>query len=112
MHARVLISALAAAAFAGAQGPPPTAVHPVIDTLHGVAITDPYRWLEDQDSPETRAWLDAQIHYTQNFIGHIGVRDKVKHRLEQLSRIDSYGFPTERHGKYYFSRRLANENRS
>src|ERR1039457_7216282 len=40
-----------------------------------------------------------------------GVRDKVKQRLEQLSRIDSYGFPTERHGRNFFSRRLANENR-
>jgi prolyl oligopeptidase len=39
------------------------------------------------------------------------VRDKVKQRLEQLSRIDSYGLPSERHGLYFFSRRLANENR-
>jgi hypothetical protein len=39
------------------------------------------------------------------------LRDKVKQRFAPLSRIDSYGFPTERHGRYFFSRRLANENR-
>jgi prolyl oligopeptidase len=66
-------------------------VHPVTDTLHGVAIADPYRWLEDQNSPETRAWLDAQIQYTQTFLSRIPVRGKVKQRLTELSRIDSYG---------------------
>ncbi len=112
MHAsRLIAGALAAAAFASAQSPPPSPVHPVTETLHGVAVTDNYRWLEDQNSPETRAWLDAQIKYTQAFLSRIPVRGKVKQRLEQLSRIDSYGFPTERHGRYFFTRRLANENR-
>src|ERR1017187_7019116 len=111
MISRLFAIALAAAAFVGAEGPPTTAVRPVIDTLHGIAITDPYRWLEDQNSPETRAWLDAQIQYTQTFLSRIPIREKVKQRLSQLSRIDSYGFPTERHGRYFFSRRLANENR-
>ena len=110
MISRLFAFALAAA-FAAAQGPPPSPVHPVTDSLHGVAITDPYRWLEDQNSPETRAWLDAQIEYTQSFLRRIPEREKVRQRLAQLSRIDSYGFPTERQGRYFFSRRLANENR-
>jgi prolyl oligopeptidase len=84
----------------------------VTETLHGVAITDPYRWLEDQNSPETRAWLDAQIGYTQAFLSRIQVREKIKQRLAQLTRIDSYGIPIERHGRYFFGRRLANENRA
>jgi prolyl oligopeptidase len=112
MNLRLFAFALSAAAVAFAQGPPPTPVHPVTDTLHGVAITDPYRWLEDQNSPETRAWLDAQIEYTQTFLSRMPVREKIKQRLTELSRIDSYGFPTERHGRYFFSRRLANENRA
>ena len=109
---RLCACAIAFTALAAAQPIPPSPVHPAIDTLHGVAITDPYRWLEDQNSPETRAWLDAQIAYTQSFLARIPVRDQVKRRLEQLSRIDSYGFPTERHGRYFFSRRQANENRA
>lgn len=100
-----------AAAVAAAQTPPPTPAHPVTETLHGVAVTDNYRWLEDQNSPETRAWLDAQMHYSETFLSRIPVREKVKGRLEQLARIDSYGLPIERRGSYYFTRRLANENR-
>jgi prolyl oligopeptidase len=66
---RLLVVALACAALAGAaDGPPATPTHPVIDTIHGVAITDPYRWLEDQNSPETRAWIDAQNVYTQKVL--------------------------------------------
>jgi prolyl oligopeptidase len=103
--------ALVLSALAGAQ-PPATPVHPVTETLHGVGITDPYRWLEDQNGPETRAWLDSQIAYTNRFVSRLPMRDTVKRRLEQLSRIDNYSFPMERQGHYFFSRRLANENRS
>jgi len=112
MTVRLFAISLAAAILAAEGPPPPTPAHPVTDTLHGVAITDPYRWLEDQNSPETRAWLDQQIHYTQSFLSGIPVREKVKQRLVELSRIDSYGFPTERQGRYFFSRRMANENRA
>ncbi|HTQ54380.1 MAG TPA: prolyl oligopeptidase family serine peptidase [Bryobacteraceae bacterium] len=109
-HRLAVLMALAAAA--AAQAPPPTAVHPVTDNLHGVSITDNYRWLEDQNSPETRAWLDAQIKYTESFLSRIPVRGKVKQRLTELSRIDSYGLPIVRGDHYFFSRRLANENRA
>jgi len=109
---RSVALSLSFAALAVAETPPPTPVHPVTETLHGVAITDPYRWLEDQNSPETRAWLDAQIGYTQAFLSRIQVREKIKQRLAQLTRIDSYGIPIERHGRYFFGRRLANENRA
>ena len=109
---QILAFALASAALAATEGPPPTPVHPVTDILHGVAITDPYRWLEDQNSPQTRAWLKAQIQYSEAFLSRLPMRGKVKQRLEQLSRIDSYGIPIARHGRYFFSRRLANENRA
>ena len=78
MSLRLFTLSLAAAAFAAAQGPPPSPVHPVTDTLHGVVVTDPYRWLEDQNSPETRAWLDAQMQYTQNVLSRIPVREKIE----------------------------------
>jgi prolyl oligopeptidase len=104
--------ALAATALALGQAPPPTPTHPVTDILHGVRITDPYRWLEDQNSPETRAWLNAQIRYTDHFISRIAVRQKIKERLAQLARTDSYSMPLTRHGRYFFTRRLASENRA
>src|SRR5260370_34923575 len=100
-----------AAAGLAAQAPPHTPAHPVTENFHGVAIADPYRWLEDQNSPETRVWLDQQIHYTQSFLSGIPVREKIKQRLEQLSRIDSYGLPAERQGRHCFSWGWGNETR-
>ena len=47
---------------------PPTRAGRVKETIHGVKITDPYRWLENQDSPETRAWIAAQTKYTQSIL--------------------------------------------
>ncbi len=48
--------------------PPQTQVEPVTELLHGVTITDPYRWLEDQDSPVTRNWLEEQTNYTRAYL--------------------------------------------
>ena len=55
----LLFAALPAAA-APPDGPPETKVDSVKETIHGVEIADPYRWLENQDSPDTRAWIGAQ----------------------------------------------------
>lgn len=40
---------------------PPTLIEPVTEVLHGIEVTDPYRWVEDQDSPQTRNWLEKQV---------------------------------------------------
>jgi prolyl oligopeptidase len=104
-------SALVFAALAAfAAGPPPTRVETVKETLHGVMIADPYRWLEDQNSPETRAWIDAQIQYTQSYLARIP-RERLKSRLTELRRVDSVGTPTLRGNRYFFTRRLKQENR-
>ena len=67
--ASLLFSADNAAAVHGGNGvvlppPPPTKAEPVTETIHGVTVTDPYRWLEDSKSPATRAWLEFadQVH--------------------------------------------------
>jgi len=49
--------------------PPQTVAKPVTETLHGVPITDSYQWLENQEAPETRAWIDAQNAYTDSILG-------------------------------------------
>jgi len=59
-------------------------VDPVTETLHGVEITDPYRWLEDQDSPRTRAWLEEQTAYTRAYLDAIPGREHIRKRVKEL----------------------------
>jgi prolyl oligopeptidase len=90
--------------------PPPTKVEPVTETLHGVAITDPYRWLEDQDSPATRAWIDQQMSYTQAAIRRIPQRERLHRRLSQLMRVETRSVPTARAGRYFVQKREPNQS--
>ncbi len=99
-----------AAQEAVSSGPPTTAVVTVYDTLHGVAIADPYRWLEDQQSPDTRAWIDAQNEFTESLLGELPGRDEVKDRLTELMKIDIIGSPVARGGRYFFSKRLKDQD--
>lgn len=64
--------------------PPPTVVEPITETLHGVEVTDPYRWLEDQNSPRTRAWLEEQTAYTRAYLEAIPGRELVGGRVKEL----------------------------
>jgi hypothetical protein len=99
-------------ACAGQSTPPPTKVDPVTETLYGVKITDPYRWLEDQNSPATREWLAAQDKYARSYLDAIAGRDTLRAKFEALLKIDSVGTPSVRHGRYFFSRRMAGEDRA
>ncbi len=84
-------------AFAHAA-PPTTRVEPVTDTLHGEALVDPYRWLEDQQAPATREWIAAQNAHTDAFLAKFPGRQALVERASQLMKIDSQGMPTVRGG--------------
>src|SRR5262249_14395067 len=92
--------------------PPKTRTDNVEETLHGVKIVDPYRWLEDQKSPETRAWIESQNAYTQAVLGAWPGREQLKQRLGELLKVNVIGMPTEHGGRYFFSKRLANQDLS
>ncbi len=92
--------------------PPPTKKQVVVDTLHGVVIEDPYRWLEDQQSPETRAWLEAQSEYTDAFIQQFPDLGQMEARIGELMRIDEVSEPLERQGRYFLMKRKADEELS
>jgi prolyl oligopeptidase len=92
--------------------PPPTATHPVTDDYHGTKIEDPYRWLEGAKSPQTRAWIDEQNKYTQQYLSQLKNRPEIVQQLTELQRVDQYSMPALRGGKYFFERRLAGENQS
>ena len=80
------------------------------ETLHGVTITDPYRWLEDQNSPETRAWIDAENAYTHKLLDAWPGRAKVEQRATDLLRVDSIRLPFEESDRYFYRKRLANQD--
>lgn len=90
--------------------PPSTRADNVKETLHGVEIVDPYRWLEDSQSRETRAWLEAQNRYTEAMLGALPGRAALQQRIAELVKIDMVGMPEERGGRYFFSRRKADQD--
>lgn len=92
------------------QGPPKTPIKPVKETLHGVTIVDPYRWLEDQWSSETRAWINAQNAYTRSILDPLPGRDDIKRRLAALLKIDTVSVPIARGGRYFFTKRRADQD--
>src|SRR5436190_17133600 len=87
-----------------ASAPPATKKDSVKETLHGVEIADSYRWLEDQNSPETRDWITRQNEYSHGIFSKIPGRDDLKKRFSELYNIDAVGEPTERGGRYFFSK--------
>jgi len=90
--------------------PPTTRTDNVKELIHGVEITDPYRWLEDQQSPETRAWISKQNAYTQALLNSWPNRAALKRRLTELMKVETVGVPVERDGAYFFKRRAANQD--
>lgn len=73
----------------------------VVDTLHGVAVPDPYRWLEDTDDPEVQAWTDAENALTRSYLDKIPARAKIWSRLEELWNYPTQSLPTKRKHKYF-----------
>ena len=92
--------------------PPATRVDNVTETIHGVTITDRYRWLEDQNSPETRAWINAQNEYSASVLGSLPFRGRIRERLTQLLKIDTITAPVARGGRYFLYKRRADQNQA
>ncbi len=91
---------------------PPTAKGDVVETLHGVPIADPYRWLEDLDSPETAAWVEAQNKVTFAYLGEIPQRETIKQRLTTLWNYERFGPPFHEGDRYFFTRNDGLQNQS
>jgi prolyl oligopeptidase len=93
--------------------PPAVAVKPVTEDVGGHEITDNYRWLEDQTSPDTRAFIAAETAYTDTYFAQIKpLRDRLISRLTELQRVDQVSMPQEAGGRFFYSKRLAAENQA
>jgi prolyl oligopeptidase len=99
-------------ASAPVAAPPKTTVNEVKETVHGVEIIDPYRWLEDQNSPETRAWIDAQNAYSDGILAKLPGREAIRQQVSPLIKIDSMGTPVVMNNRYYFTKRQADQDQS
>ncbi len=89
--------------------PPATPTDNVKEVLHGVEIVDPYRWLEDQWSPKTRAWIEEQNAYTRALLDTVAGRERIRQRLTALMKVEAIGLPVERGGRYFFAKRRADQ---
>jgi prolyl oligopeptidase len=85
--------------------PPYSRVDPVTEMLHGVPITDPYRWLEDQESPGTREWLAAQTKFARAYLDAIPGREHIRERIRELLDVETYDSIQRVSNKYVFRKR-------
>jgi prolyl oligopeptidase len=83
-----------------------------VDTYHGVKVPDPYRWLEDDNSPETAAWVEAQNKVTFAYLERIPFRGWIKARLEKLYNYEKYSVPALKGGRLYYRRNDGLQNQS
>ncbi|MEO8054816.1 MAG: prolyl oligopeptidase family serine peptidase [Acidobacteriota bacterium] len=97
---------------ASRPGYPPSRTTDAADVLHGVPVRDPYRWLEDEKSPEVQAWMKAQDDFTRQKLASLPERAAIAARLKELLYLDSLGAPIHRGTRYFFSRRHADREKS
>ncbi|MBP7184283.1 MAG: S9 family peptidase [Saprospiraceae bacterium] len=74
----------------------------VKDNFFGTTISDPYRWLEDENSSETKKWIKDQNEYTKSILDKIPYRNDIKESLTKLMNYERYSAPFYKNGKYYF----------
>ena len=83
-----------------------------VDDYHGTIVPDPYRWLEDLDSPETTEWIAAQNQVTAGYLDQISNREKIKERLTQLWNYERYSAPFREGDRYFYSKNDGLQNQS
>lgn len=99
-------------AFAQSMNYPNTRKSDQLDDYHGVKVADPYRWLEDDHSAETAAWVAAENEVTFAYLNKIPYRARLKQRLEELFNYPKYTSPIRRGDFYFYSKNdgLQNQN--
>jgi prolyl oligopeptidase len=75
-----------------------------IDSYHGTQVPDPYRWLEQIESPEVRTWVEQQNSVSFGYLRQIPNRDKLLARMKEMLSYERWGMPAEEGGRYFFTR--------
>ena len=84
----------------------------VVDDYHGTRVPDPYRWLEDPDSPESRAWIEAENRLTAAYLAEIPARGTIRERLTKVWNYPKYGAPFRKARRYFFFKNDGLQNQS
>ena len=91
---------------------PPTRKSGQVDDYHGTRVEDPYRWLEEVDSPETRAWVEAQNAVTFRFLESIPARPAIHRRLTELWNYERFGVPAHKGNSWFYFRNDGLQNQA
>ena len=83
---------------------PPTPKGDVVDDYFGRRVADPYRWLEDLDTPATTAWVDAENALTFGYLARLPQRDSIRARLTALWNYPKVSVPAREAGSLWFRR--------
>ena len=83
-----------------------------VEDIHGRKIPDPYRWLENQWSKETRAWLKEQKTYAQTILNSLPALESIRTELKPIYEVERISQPTYTEGRYYYTRRPRGAERS
>ena len=91
---------------------PPARKSDQVDDYHGTKVADPYRWLEDLDSEETRNWVEAENKLSFGFLASIPARNTIKERLTKLWNYEKYGIPFKEGNRYFYTRNSGLQNQA
>lgn len=83
-----------------------------VDDYHGTKVADPYRWMEETDSAETKAWIDSENKLTNAYLATIPEREKIKTRLTELWNYERFSAPTKIGNYYIYSKNDGLQNQS
>jgi prolyl oligopeptidase len=84
----------------------------VSDDYHGTKVTDPYRWLEDDNATETKDWVKKQNEVTFAYLEKIPFRETIKSKMTKLWDFEKFGSPFKEGDKYYFYRNSGLQNQA
>ena len=91
---------------------PPVQRGSVVDNYHGTAVADPYRWMEDLDSPQTRAWVSAEGKLTDDYLASITAREPLRRRIATLYDYEKFGTPFHEGGRYFYTHNSGSQEQS
>ncbi|MDE3245983.1 MAG: S9 family peptidase, partial [Acidobacteriota bacterium] len=115
MNMRIPLMTLLVATTLMAQVPmkyPETRREAVVDDYFGTKVADPYRWLEDDNAPDTKAWVAAQNEVTRAYLDAIPERKAIQARLTKLWNFERFGVPFKRGANYFYHRNDGLQNQA